>query len=233
MIGQNLEIISGRIEKACKKSGKNADEIRLIAVTKTIPPEVIGQAYDHGVRDFGENKVQELVSKIDKTPNDINWHFIGHLQRNKVKQIRNFVHLIHSVDSLSLATEINKNAGEVSRKIPVLIQVNTSNEESKFGIDPDKAIELVKESAVLPNIKIMGLMTIGAFVEDPPLFNDPEKVRPYFKKLKELFESIQKLNIDNIEMKHLSMGMTNDFEVAIEEGSTMIRIGTAIFGSRN
>jgi PLP dependent protein len=226
MIDQNYKIIKQKIDSACKKAGRDFSEIILVAVTKTIKPEIIGQAYSLGLKDFGENKVQELLTKVEDTPKDINWHFIGHLQRNKVKHIRSFVQMVHSVDSLSLAVEIDKNAKEVARKIPILIQINTSNEESKYGIEPENAVDLVKNIAGLSNIKVMGLMTIGNLVDEP------EKARPCFRLLKEIKEKIIKLNIENVEMKHLSMGMTNDFEVAIEEGATIIRIGTALFGSR-
>jgi pyridoxal phosphate enzyme (YggS family) len=227
MINQNYEIIKNKIDNACKKAGRNSEEIRLIAVTKTISPERISETYSLGIKDFGENKVQELISKVEKTPRSINWHFIGHLQRNKVKYLKNFIHLIHSVDSLTLAEEINKCAQEAKRFIPILIQVNTSNEESKYGIKPESVVEFVKQVIKLPDIKIMGLMTIGALVEDPEL------ARPCFRLLKEIREDISAMNMENVEMKHLSMGMTSDFEIAIEEGATIIRIGTALFGARN
>jgi PLP dependent protein len=226
MIYQNIEIIQNKIDESCRKAGRKKEEICLIAVTKTIPPKTIKEAYDFGIKDFGENKVQELLTKVNNLPLDINSHFIGHLQRNKVKYIREFIYLIHSVDSISLAEEINKNAQEANRKIPILIQVNTSNEESKYGVEPDKTVELTKYVSRLPNIKIFGLMTIGALVEDPEL------ARPCFKLLRSLKDEINSLNIENIEMKHLSMGMTNDFEIAIEEGATIIRVGTGIFGHR-
>jgi PLP dependent protein len=226
MIDQNYKIIKQKIDSACKKAGRDFNEIILVAVTKTIKPEIIGQAYNLGLKDFGENKVQELLTKVESAPKEINWHFIGHLQRNKVKFIRNFVRMIHSVDSLSLAIEIDKNAKEVARKIPILVQVNTSNEESKYGIKPENAVDLVQNVAGLSNIKVLGLMTIGNLVEEP------EMARPCFRLLREIKEKIVKLNIENVEMKHLSMGMTNDFEVAIEEGATIIRVGTALFGSR-
>jgi PLP dependent protein len=226
MIAENIEKIRTRIAGTCKRIGKNPDEICVIVVTKTILPDKIIETYNTGQKIFGENKVQELLTKIDKVPGDIQWHMIGHLQKNKVKFIAGFIDIIHSVDSYELALEINKYAEKFNRTIPILIQVNTSGEISKFGIEPDKTIELVEEISVLKNVKIIGLMTIGMFSEDP------EIVRPCFKLLRNLKEDIIKSNIENVEMNHLSMGMTNDFEVAIEEGATMIRIGTAVFGDR-
>lgn len=227
MIDKNLENIKERIESSCKKVGRNPQTITLVGITKTVSPEIINIAYSLGLRHFGENKVQELISKIDKLPKDIHWHFVGHLQRNKVKYIADFIHLIHSVDSYELALEIDKQAKKCKKQIPVLIQVNTSNEESKYGVEPEMTLSITKQIAELENIKIVGLMTIGA------LYNDPEMVRPCFKSLKNIFDKIKMLNLKNVEMKELSMGMTNDFEIAIEEGATIIRIGTAIFGKRD
>jgi PLP dependent protein len=227
MINDNLNILQKRIEKSCRKSGRNFSEITLVGVTKTLPSDIIKEAVSCGIYDLGENKVQELLSKKDDLPIDIRWHLIGHLQRNKAKLIVDFVHLIHSIDTIDLAVEIDRLAKKVKRQIPVLVQVNTSFEDSKFGTEPENTLSLVKEISALENIKVTGLMTIGAF------FSDPEMVRPCFKNLKSIFDKIKALNLNNVEMEHLSMGMTNDFEVAIEEGATIIRIGTALFGERN
>lgn len=227
MIKENLDSVHQRIKRSCKKTGRDINEITLVGVTKTIPPETIKKALGYGLKDLGENKVQELLTKKDEINGNINWHLIGHLQRNKAKYIVDFVHLIHSVDSLELAYEIDKQARKAKRQVPVLIQINTSNEDSKFGVEPENALTLTKQVAELENLKVSGLMTIGAF------FSDPEMVRPCFKNLRLIFEKIKLLGLKNIEMKHLSMGMTHDFEVAIEEGATIIRIGTAIFGERN
>ena len=227
MIEKNLEIIKQRIERSCKKIGRNPDEITLVGVTKTVNVDIIKEAYSYGLINFGENKVQELLSKKDILPENINWHLIGHLQRNKVKYIIDFIYLIHSLDSYELALEIDRQAKKSKRQIPVLIQVNTSSEETKYGIEPENALTLTKQIAELENLKIKGLMTIGAF------FSDPEMVRPCFKTLKKIFDKIKMLDLKNVDMKELSMGMTNDYEVAIEEGATIIRIGTALFGERN
>jgi len=227
VIEKNLEIIKQRIERSCKKVGRNLDEVTLVGVTKTVNVDIIKEAYSHGLINFGENKVQELLSKKDILPENINWHLIGHLQRNKVKYITDFIYLIHSLDSYELALEIDRQAKKSKRQIPVLIQVNTSSEETKYGIEPENALTLTKQIAELENLKIKGLMTIGAF------FSDPEMVRPCFKTLKKIFDKIKMLDLKNVDMKELSMGMTNDYEVAIEEGATIIRIGTALFGERN
>ena len=227
MINDNLDILRKRIKKSCSKSGRDILDITLVGVTKTLPPDIIKKAVSAGIMDLGENKVQELLSKKEELPENIRWHLIGHLQKNKVKYIAEFIYMIHSIDSFELALEIDKQAKKVKRQIPVLIQVNTSGEDSKFGTEPENTLRLTKEVSGLENIKVNGLMTIGAF------FNDAEMVRPCFKNLKSIFDKIKRLDLKNVEMKHLSMGMTNDFEVAIEEGATIIRIGTALFGERN
>jgi PLP dependent protein len=227
MINDNLDILGKRIKRSCGKSGRNISEITLVAVTKTLSTDIVKKALSAGIVDLGENKVQELVSKKNELPDNIRWHLIGHLQKNKVKYIAEFVHMIHSIDSYDLAIEVDKQAKKFKRQIPVLIQVNTSDEDSKFGTEPENALALVKAAAGLENIKVSGLMTIGAF------FKDAEMVRPCFKNLKSIFDKIKGLDLKNVDMKHLSMGMTNDFEVAIEEGATIVRIGTALFGERN
>ena len=188
---------------------------------------MLQEIYDENIRDFGENKVQELCDKIEKMPSDIKWHMIGHLQRNKVKYIVGKVALIHSVDSYRLAEEISIQAKKHNTIVPILVEVNIAHEESKFGISEEDAILLVKEISELENIRIMGLMTIAPYVENP------EDNRMYFRKIKELSVDINSKNIDNVSMEIISMGMTGDYEVAIEEGATMIRVGTGIFGARN
>jgi len=226
-IAENLKEVQRDINEVCKKCGRNPSEVTLIAVSKTKPLEDLKEAYDAGARDFGENKVQELTAKMPNLPSDIRWHMIGHLQRNKVKYIAGEVELIHSVDSFRLAEEINIQAKRKKIIIPALIEINIGDEESKFGVRPDEAKELCKEISELDSIHIEGLMTVA------PAADDPEKVRRYFRKMHELFLDIKSENIDNVEMKILSMGMTNDYKVAIEEGSTMVRVGTGIFGARD
>ena len=228
MLKENLEQVEQNIERACKKAGRARSEVTLIAVSKTKPVEMIQEIYDAGCRDFGENKVQELCEKIEQLPNDIKWHLIGHLQRNKVKYIiDNHVSLIHSVDSYRLAEEINIQAKKKNVIVPILVEVNIAMEESKFGISPEDAIALVEQIAELKNVKIEGLMTIAPYVVDA------EENRLYFRKIKQLSVDIGNKNIDNVSMKILSMGMTGDYMVAIEEGATMVRVGTGIFGERN
>lgn len=226
-IKENLSHIEGLIAKECEKSSRNRDEVTLIAVSKTKPVEMLQEAYEYGCRDFGENKVQELLDKYEAMPKDIKWHMIGHLQRNKVKYIVDKVFLIHSVDSLRLAEEISKEAVKKQVSVNVLVEVNVAGEESKFGTTNDEAVQLVKDISKLPNICIRGLMTIAPFVDDA------EDNRQYFNKLKKLAVDIKEQNIDNITMEILSMGMTGDYLVAISEGATYVRVGTGIFGIRN
>lgn len=226
-IKENLANVRKNIEDACKKVGRDVSEVTLITVSKTKPLSDLRIAYEEGSRDFGENKVQELVSKIDEMPSDVKWHLIGHLQRNKVKYIAGKVAMIHSVDSYRLAEEINVQAKKNSCVIPILIEINIAGEDTKFGIKPEKAEELIREISELENVKVSGLMTIA------PNVANPEENRAYFKAMKDLFVDISTKNIDNVEMKVLSMGMTNDYTVAVEEGATMIRVGTGIFGARD
>jgi len=202
---------------------------QLIVVSKTQPIEKIREAYDAGQRVFGENKVQELVPKAEALPTDIQWHLIGHLQSNKVKYITPFVHLIHSVDSLRLLEEINKQALKAGRVISCLLQVHIAEEETKFGFSPDEVIALVNNADLenLKGIQITGLMGMATFTENT------DQVRKEFRSLKKLFDDVKKINSSRVAMKELSMGMSGDYTIAIEEGSTMIRIGTAIFGERN
>ena len=227
MLRDNFEEVEKRIEAACARSGRNRSEVTLIAVSKTKPVEMIREIYDLNQRDFGENKVQELTGKIDVLPEDIRWHLIGHLQHNKVKYIAGRVCLIHSVDSLRLAETISKEAGKHGCTIPILIEVNVAGEESKFGVSVEETLPLVEAAAQLPGIEIRGLMTIAPYV------TDPEENRPVFKKLRELSVDIAAKNINNVTMSVLSMGMTGDYEVAIEEGATLVRVGTGIFGARD
>ena len=226
MIRDNLRTVEENISAACKRSGRSRDEVTLIAVSKTKPVEMLQEAYDLGCRDFGENKVQELLDKYDKMPRDIRWHMIGHLQRNKVKYIVDKVYMIHSVDSMRLAEEISKEAVRKNVTVSVLVEINVADEESKFGTSVDEAVSLVENISKLPNIVVKGLMTIAPYVENS------EENRLYFAKLKQIYVDIIHKNIDNIFMKELSMGMTGDYEVAIEEGATYIRVGTGIFGER-
>ena len=227
MLKDNLKNVEERVQAACDRAGRKREEVTLIAVSKTKPIEMLQEIYDENVRDFGENKVQELCGKIEKMPKDIQWHMIGHLQRNKVKYIAGQVALIHSVDSYRLAEEINIQAKKKNIIVPILVEVNIAHEESKFGISEEDAIQLVEEIAELENVRIKGLMTIAPYVENA------EDNRLYFRKIKDLSVDIAAKNIDNVSMEILSMGMTGDYEVAIEEGATMVRVGTGIFGERN
>ncbi|RDU23169.1 YggS family pyridoxal phosphate-dependent enzyme [Anaerosacchariphilus polymeriproducens] len=227
MVTENLKTVHERIFEACSKSSRNPDEVTLIAVSKTKPVEMLQEAYDAGIRCFGENKVQEIMDKYEVLPKDIRWHMIGHLQRNKVKYIVDKVDLIHSVDSLKLAQEINKEALKKQVIVSILIEVNVAKEDSKFGTTLETCIELVQEISQLPQIKVKGLMTIAPYV------TNPEDNREVFKELKKLAVDIKNKNIDNVDMKILSMGMTGDYQVAIEEGATMVRVGTGIFGERD
>lgn len=223
---QNLKHVHDHIDKACVRSGRESADVQLIAVSKTKPVSMLLEAYEAGERHFGENKVQELIEKYELLPKDIKWHMIGHLQRNKVKYLVDKVYMIHSVDSLRLAEEINKEALRIGRRIPVLIEVNVAGEETKFGVAPAELEALLREIAPLPAIEISGLMTIAPFV------TDAEENRRYFTMLKQLSVDIDRKNIDNVNMSVLSMGMTGDYEVAVEEGAGYVRVGTGIFGDR-
>lgn len=227
MIAENISKIKQKIWEVCKKVGRNPEEITIVAVTKTVPVDRIKEAVNAGICDIGENRVQELLEKKNSIEN-VRWHFVGHLQTNKVKYIVDFVHLIHSVDSLKLALEIDKRAQKINRVIDILIEVNTSGEKTKYGVKPEETIELVGQiSERCEFVRIKGLMTIAAYLPNP------EDVRPMFRLLKQLKEEIEKFKFKNVEMRHLSMGMSNDYLIAIEEGATIVRIGTAIFGPRN
>ncbi len=226
MIKENLEQVNLKIADAAKNSPYGQD-VTLIAVSKTKPVSCIEEAYAAGQRDFGENKVQELCDKYEVLPKDIRWHLIGHLQTNKVKYVVGKACLIHSVDSLHLAEEIEKQAEKKNCEVDILVQVNISHEESKSGFDSSEVTEMIRQIAAFEHVHIKGLMTIA------PLTDDKKLLRNIFRELKNLSIDIAGLNIDNVEMNVLSMGMSGDFCEAIEEGSTMVRIGTAIFGERN
>ena len=227
MVQEQLEEVRQNIRNACERSGRKVEDVTLIAVSKTKPVPMLQEAYDAGARDFGENKVQEILEKEPQLPSDIRWHMIGHLQRNKVKYIVGNVTMIHSVDSLRLAEEISKESVKKDVCTEILIEVNVAGEENKFGFTPENVFPELEKMAALPNVKIRGLMTSAPFVENP------EENRKYFRQLKQLSVDINAKNIDNIYMDTLSMGMTNDYVVAVEEGATTVRVGTAIFGARN
>ena len=225
MVKENLEKVRHTVNEAYERSGRN-DGVTLIAVSKTKPAQMIREAYDAGQRDFGENRVQEIVDKYPELPKDIRWHLIGHLQTNKVKYIIDKVAMIHSVDSLRLAEEISRQAVKAGTCMDILIEVNVAEEESKFGVSVNDAPALVKEISSLPGLRIRGLMTVAPFV------SDPEENRAVFSTLRQLSVDIDSKNIDNVDMDCLSMGMSGDYEVAIEEGATFVRVGTSIFGDR-
>ncbi|NLO25096.1 MAG: YggS family pyridoxal phosphate-dependent enzyme [Clostridiales bacterium] len=226
-IRDNLELVNKRIGEAAAASGRKREDIKLVAVTKTVGSENIREAADLGVTSIGENRVQEIISKYEDLKDcTLEWHMIGHLQRNKVKYIIDKVSLIHSVDTIALAREINKRAEKIRKRANVLLQINVSGEESKFGMEPVTVRDFLQQAEGLKNIHIRGLMTIAPFT------NNPEEVRPVFARLKELFEAIKAGKSEGVDMDYLSMGMTGDYEVAIEEGANIVRVGTGIFGAR-
>ena len=227
MLKENLANVREKINIACKKVGRNPDEVTLVAVSKMKPLEDIETLLETGQMEYGENYVQELCDKYEKISRPVHWHMIGHLQTNKVKYIIDKTVLIHSVDSVHLAKQIEKEAAKRNLTAQILIQVNIAEEETKFGLDTEELLQIIMEISKFPHVHIRGLMTSAPFVADP------EENRCYFKKLHELFVDIGRKNIDNVSMDILSMGMTNDYEVAIEEGATMVRVGTGIFGERN
>ena len=202
------------------------DGVELVGAAKGRTAREIEEAIDAGLQIIGENYIQETLLVQKSVNKDVEWHFIGHLQRNKVKKAVGIFDMIESLDSLRLAEEIDKRCGEIGKVMPVLVEVNSGREEQKFGVLPEDVEELVREVSSLPNIKIMGLMTMG------PRFGNPEDSRPYFIKTREIFEKIKRLNLPNVEMRYLSMGMTNSYRIALEEGANMVRIGTKIFGER-
>lgn len=226
MVKENLEEVQKRIEEACRRVGRSPREVTLIAVSKTKPASMIEEAYETGIRDFGENKVKELCEKHEELPKDIRWHMIGHLQRNKVKQVIGKAVLIHSVDSIRLAEQIEEEAAKQGLTVDILLEVNVAKEESKFGFAAEEVEEAIRQIALFPHIRIKGLMTIAPFVENS------EENRPIFKKLYQLYVDMQRKSIDNVTMNMLSMGMTGDYVTAVEEGATLVRVGTGIFGTR-
>lgn len=226
MVKENLTEVRKHVEEACRRAGRKPEEVTLIAVSKTKPVSMLQEAYDAGSRDFGENKVQEILSKEPELPKDIRWHMIGHLQRNKVHQVLGKAVLIHSVDSLRLAEQIEAEAKKKGIDVDILLEVNVAEEESKYGFRLEETEEAIRTISRFPHVHIRGLMTIAPFV------SDAEENRPVFKKLYQFSVDIAQKNIDNVTMDVLSMGMTGDYEVAIEEGATMVRVGTGIFGER-
>lgn len=227
MLKDNLREVEKNIQQACLRAGRNRDEVILVAVSKTKPVSMLEEIYDENIRHFGENKVQELCEKFEVMPKDIHWHMIGHLQRNKVKAVVDKATLIHSVDSIRLAETIEQEAAKKDIIVNILIEVNVAEEDSKFGLKVDEVMSMVETISKFPHIRIKGLMTIAPFVENP------EENRPVFAQLRKLSVDIANKNIDNVSVDILSMGMTNDYQVAIEEGATIVRVGTAIFGERN
>lgn len=227
MVKENITEVRRRIADACIRAGRDPDSVTLIAVSKTKPIPMIEEAYESGSRDFGENKAQDMRDKHDAMESDIRWHFIGHLQTNKIKYVVGRAHMIHSVDSFHLAQAIEAECVKKDVYMPVLIEINVAGEESKFGVTPEETEALIREISVLPHLQVTGLMTIAPFVENA------EENRQYFRKLHDLYIDIQSKSIDNVNMSVLSMGMTGDFEIAVEEGATHVRVGTGIFGERN
>ena len=226
-LAKNYNAVKENIKKACEQAGRSQEEVTLLAVSKTKPVDMLMDVYHAGARDFGENKVQELVDKIPQLPSDIRWHLIGHLQRNKVKYIVDKVAMIHSVDSLRLAETIEKEAAKKAVIVPILIEVNVAQEESKFGLKPEEVLPFIEQIADFSHIRIKGLMTIAPYVDNA------EENREIFRELKKLSVDIAAKNINNVTMSVLSMGMTGDYMVAVQEGATMVRVGTGIFGARN
>lgn len=223
---ENLQYVEENIVMACKRAGRKREEVKLIAVSKTKPLSMLQELYDMGIRDFGENRVTELIQKSEVLPRDIAWHLIGHLQTNKVKMVLPKIERIDSLDSLRLAKAVNEEAGKQNRMVSALLEVNMAKEESKFGFFEDEVWDVLEEISKMNNIQIQGLMTVAPFVEDA------SKNRDIFRKMKKLSVDIMNKNIDNVHMDCLSMGMSIDYEVAIEEGATEIRVGSNLFGKR-
>lgn len=228
MVAENVEIVKRRIREVCLRCGRNPSDILLVGITKTFGLEKLREATAAGLFDLGESYVQELNEKHRLVADDrVRWHFVGHLQSNKVKYIADYVHLIHSVDNARVAREIQKRGERANRTINVLVEVHTTDEATKSGVNPDQADALVREISQFSRVRVQGLMTMGPFSDDP---NDS---RPSFQQLRGLKQGIEREGIENVSMEHLSMGMSHDFEVGIEEGATIVRIGTAIFGERS
>lgn len=226
MVTENLKTVEEKICRACERAGRPREEVTLIAVSKTKPVEMIEEAMQSGITVFGENKVQEILEKQSVITQPLDWHMIGHLQRNKVKQLVGRTKRIHSVDSLRLAEQIQNDFAKKDAVADILIEVNVAKEDTKFGVMPEEAEELIRQIATFDHIRVHGLMTIAPYVENP------EENRVHFRNLHKLLVDINSKNIDNIVMDELSMGMTGDYEVAIEEGATFVRVGTGIFGNR-
>lgn len=225
-IRENVRRVRERVAEAAVRAGRDPSEITIVAVSKNFPVEAIEEAIEAGITDIGENRVQEAEAKFSRIGRKVRWHMVGHLQRNKVKKALNIFDLIHSVDNVRLLEELEKRAAQRGEIVEVLVQVNTSGEETKFGLKPDEVERFMEAAAQKEHVRVLGLMTIG------PLVDDPEKARPCFAMLREIKERVEGMRLPNVEMRHLSMGMTNDFEVAIEEGADIVRIGRAIFGPR-
>jgi hypothetical protein len=227
-IKENVSRVRERIAAACQRSGRGPDDVKLVAISKTFPPQSIRAAYEAGLRDFGENRVQEAAAKRPALLDlSITWHMVGHLQTNKAKAARELFHWVHTVDSFRLAQKLEQASAPESRRLPVLLEVNLGGEESKTGVGESEIIQLAEQISRLATLEVLGLMVI------PPFFDDPEHVRPYFRRLRQLAQEIDTKNIANVSMHELSMGMSHDFEIAIEEGATIVRVGTAIFGPRS
>ena len=224
---ENIARVRERIASACRRSGRRPEDVRLIAVSKTVPPDRIRRAYEAGLRDFGENRIQEADAKRPAL-SDLNatWHLVGHLQTNKAKPARELFHWVHSMDSFRLATKLDQAPVCSGDRLPVLLQVNLGEEPAKFGAQEEEIARLAEQVSQLSTLELRGLMVL------PPFFEAPERARPYFRRLREMAKSVQSANLPNVSMSELSMGMSHDFDVAIEEGATMVRVGTAIFGPR-
>ena len=226
-IAGNIAQVKDRIAAACQRAGRRPEDVRLIAISKTVPPERIREAYEAGLRDFGENRVQEAAAKRPALSDlTATWHLVGHLQSNKAKPARDLFHWVQSVDSVRLGERLDHGAACRGDRLQVLIEVNLGGEETKSGVNENEVLPLVESLGRLKTLEVRGLMTI------PPFFEDPGQTRPYFRRLRHLAEEVAKKNLPGVAMHELSMGMSHDFEVAIEEGATMVRVGTAIFGAR-
>jgi hypothetical protein len=223
-VAENIQALHDRIAQAAGRASRDANDVLLLAITKTFPAEVVREAYDAGLRHFGENRVQEAKAKIPQLPGNIHWHLVGHLQSNKARDAVEFFEMIHAVDSLKLAAELEKWADRASKRIPVLLEVNVAGESSKFGLKPELLVETATQVAAFRRLELQGLMTV------PPFLKEVEQVRPFFRKLRELRTEVEQAL--GVSLPHLSMGMSHDFEIAIEEGATIVRVGTAIFGER-
>lgn len=226
-IGDNLASVRERIREACRRAGRQPEEIKLVAVSKTFPADRIREAYQAGLRDFGENRVQEAAAKRPALSDlTATWHLVGHLQTNKARQARELFHWVHSIDSARIAQKLDQSAVSSDARLPVLLEVNLGEEPSKFGTREEEVLRLAEQVSRLETLELRGLMIV------PPFFEEPERVRPLFRRLRELAQRIARAQLPNVSMEHLSMGMTHDFEIAIQEGATIVRVGTGIFGPR-